>query len=123
MQDKPVLYGTEHEFLLPDIHRERGMHCIDCHVATDLKGAPSSTDLHSGVEIRCEDCHGSTSKEPKATLLIESDPKTKQLLASNALNPNLKRKIKVGDTILLNSGGVPLTHVKKEKENGFCILG
>ena len=113
--DKPVLYGTEHEFLLPDIHRERGMHCIDCHVATDLKGAPSGTDLHSGVEIRCEDCHGSTSQEPKATLLIESDPKTKQLLASNALNPNLKRKIKVGDTILLNSGGVPLTHVKKEE--------
>ena len=51
--DKPVLYGTEHEFLLPDIHRERGMHCIDCHVATDLKGTPSGSGLHAGVEIRC----------------------------------------------------------------------
>jgi hypothetical protein len=114
--DKPVLYGAEHQFLLPDIHRERGMHCIDCHIATDLKGAPSGPELHSGVEIRCEDCHGSTSKEPTATLLIESNPKTKQLLASNALNPNLKRKVKIGDTLLVNSGGVPLSHVKKEKD-------
>jgi hypothetical protein len=115
--NKPVLYGAEHQFLLPDIHRERGMHCIDCHVASDLKGAPSGPELHSGVEIRCEDCHGSTLKEPIGTLLIESDPKTKQLLASNALNPNLKRKITVGDSVLVNSGGLPLSHVKKEKDN------
>jgi len=113
--DKPVLYGTEHEFLLPDIHRERGMHCIDCHVATDLKGAPSGSGLHAGVEIRCEDCHGTTSKKPRETLLNESDPETKKLLASNSLNPNLKRKIKAGDTILLNSGDAPLTHIKKDK--------
>ena len=114
--DKPVLYGAEHQFLLPDIHRERGMHCIDCHVATDLKGAPSGSEPHSGVEIRCEDCHGSTLKKPISTLLIESDPKTKQLLASNALNPNLKRKVTVGDSILVNSGGIPLSHIKKEKD-------
>ena len=114
--DKPVLYGAEHDFLLPDIHRERGMHCIDCHVATDFKGAPLGSGLHAGVEIRCEDCHGSTSKKPRAALLNESDPKTKKLLASNSLNPNLKRKIKAGDTILLNSGDAPLTHVKKEKD-------
>ena len=93
------------------------MHCIDCHVASDLKGAPSDSELHSGVEIRCEDCHGSTLKEPTATLLIESDPKTKQLLASNELNPNLKRKVAVGDSVLVNSGRVPLSHVKKEKDN------
>jgi hypothetical protein len=114
--DKPVLYGAEHEFLLPDIHRERGMHCIDCHVATDFKGTPSASGTHAGVEIRCEDCHGSISKKPRETILKESDPKTKKLLASISLNPNLKRKIKVGDTILLNSGDAPLTHVKKEKD-------
>ena len=114
--DKPVLYGAEHEFLLPDIHRERGMHCIDCHVASDLKGAPSGPGLHAGVKIRCEDCHGTHSSEPQGMLLIESDFNTKRLLASNALNPNLKRKIKVGDTVLLNSGGVPLTHIKKDKK-------
>ncbi|MBT6601931.1 MAG: hypothetical protein HOB32_09830 [Nitrospina sp.] len=114
-EEKPVLYGSEHQFLLPDIHRERGMHCIDCHVATDLKGAPSGPALHSGVEIRCEDCHGNVSKEPKAILLIEGDPNTKQLLASNALNSNLKRKVAIGDSVLLNSGGLPLSHVKKEK--------
>jgi len=114
--EKPVLYGTEHEFLLPDIHRERGMHCIDCHVATDFKGAPASSELHSGVEIRCENCHGTPSTRPKGTLLVESEPRTKRLLASNALNPNLKKKVNAGDEVLVNSGGAPLTHVKKEKD-------
>jgi hypothetical protein len=92
------------------------MHCIDCHVATDFKGTPSGSGLHAGVEIRCEDCHGSLSKKPRETMLQESDPRTKKLLVSNSLNPNLKRKIKVGDTILLNSGDAPLAHVKKEKD-------
>lgn len=115
-ENKPVLYGTKHEFLLPDIHRERGMHCIDCHVATDLKGAPSSPELHSGVEIRCENCHGTPSATPEEMLLDESDPRTKTLLASNALNPNLRKKLSAGDTILVNSSGAPLTHVKKEKD-------
>ncbi len=114
--DKPVLYGAEHEFLLPDIHRERGMHCIDCHVATDLKGAPSGPELHAGVEIRCENCHGTPTTKPEELLLIESDPRTQRLLASNALNPNLRKKIVAGDAVLLNSGGVPLSHVKKEKD-------
>ena len=114
--DKPVLYGTEHEFLLPDIHRERGMHCIDCHVGTDFKGAPSSTELHAGVEIRCENCHGTSSKSPESMLVIESDSRTKKLLASNALNPNLKGKVKLGDLVLVNSGGAPLSHIKKEKD-------
>ena len=114
--DKPVLYGTEHEFLLPDIHRERGMDCIDCHVGTDFKGAPSGPELHSGVEIRCENCHGTPSKTPEAMLVIESDSRTKRLLASNALNPNLKGKVKLGDLVLVNSGGAPLSHIKKEKD-------
>ena len=114
--DKPVLYGAEHEFLLPDIHRERGMHCIDCHVATDFKGTSTGFGLHGNVDIRCEDCHGSTSKKPKEILLDETYSKTKKILASNLLNPNLRRKIKAGDTILLNSGDAPLTHIKKEKD-------
>ena len=50
------------------------------------------TELHSGVEIRCENCHGTPSKTPEAMLVIESDARTKRLLASNALNPNLKGK-------------------------------
>ena len=99
------------------------MHCIDCHVGTDLKGAPSGSGLHAGVEIRCEDCHGTTSKKPRETLLNESDPKTKKLLASNSLNPNLKRKIKAGDTILLNSAMRLFLILRKIKINGFCIQG
>ena len=35
--EKPVLYGKDHEFLIPDIHREKGMHCIDCHIGDEIK--------------------------------------------------------------------------------------
>jgi len=43
----------------PDVHHERGMHCIDCHTINDVMG---DGELHGqmeyAVEISCEGCHG-----------------------------------------------------------------
>jgi LVIVD repeat-containing protein/EF hand domain-containing protein len=43
----------------PDVHHERGMHCIDCHTQSDVMG---DGELHGAmeraVEISCSDCHG-----------------------------------------------------------------
>jgi hypothetical protein len=43
----------------PDVHHEKGMHCIDCHTLSDVMG---DGELHGqmeyGVEISCEGCHG-----------------------------------------------------------------
>ena len=113
---KPVLYGKEHEFLVPDIHREKGMHCIDCHIGDEMKPEIEPEGLRSAVQIRCTDCHGTPSKKPEGVLLIESDPRTKQLLKKSNLNPNLKRKIRVGDTVLVNSGSSPMMHIKQVKD-------
>ena len=113
---QPVLYGREHEFLLPDIHREKNMHCIDCHGGDEIKGGASARTMHDAVKIRCEDCHGTNERGPQEMMLIESDPKAIILLKKNSLNPNLKKKIKIGDTVLVDSGGTPLPHIKKEKE-------
>ncbi len=113
---KPVLYGKEHEFLVPDIHREKGMHCIDCHIGDELKPAVEPEGLSSAVQVRCKDCHGTPSQLPEGLLLIESDQKTRQLLKKNNSNSNLKRKIRVGDTVLLNSGFSPMAHIKQEKD-------
>mgnify|MGYP006419277581 FL=1 len=114
--EKPVLYGKEHEFLVPDIHREKGMHCIDCHIGDEMKPEVEADGLRSAVQIRCVDCHGTASKKPQGLRLIASDPKTKQRIKKINLNPNLAKKIRSGDAVLLNSSSSPMMHIKKNKD-------
>lgn len=118
--EQPVLHGRDHEFLLPDIHRERGMHCIDCHGSKDLKG-PLPEASSSRVEVRCEDCHGTQDKYPDEFLLVESDPRTKGILKSITMNPILKNKIRAGDTIMSNSRGTPQPHIRREDKLWFLF--
>jgi|FLOH01.1.fsa_nt_gi hypothetical protein len=119
--EQPVLYGKEHKFLVPDIHREKGMHCIDCHIGDEMKPEVEPEGLRSAVQIRCTDCHGTHSKPPEGLLLIESDTNTKKLLDKADLNPNLKRKVRAGDTVLVNSSFSPMTHIKQEKDEWILI--
>lgn len=43
---------------VPDVHRERGMDCIDCHTANELMGEGGMVaHKRDQVRIRCEDCH------------------------------------------------------------------
>ena len=50
----------------PDIHFEKGLHCIDCHTLHDVHGdGHLYSDTLGQVEIRCEDCHGTIDEESK----------------------------------------------------------
>jgi hypothetical protein len=43
----------------PDLHFEAGMHCVDCHVGSDVHGDGRIYSTSKGqVDLRCEDCHG-----------------------------------------------------------------
>ena len=43
----------------PDVHHERGMHCIDCHTSRDIMGDGRMVgQMPQAVEIECTDCHG-----------------------------------------------------------------
>jgi Ca2+-binding EF-hand superfamily protein len=43
----------------PDVHHERGMHCIDCHTQNDVMGDGRLYGaMELAVEIACSDCHG-----------------------------------------------------------------
>src|ERR1035437_1231583 len=43
----------------PDVHREAGMACIDCHLHTDLMGdGTARAHKEEPVEVTCEVCHG-----------------------------------------------------------------
>ena len=120
-KNKPLLYGAEHKFLIQDIHREKGMHCIDCHESEELKN-PNSTfpDLNQSSKTKCEDCHGSHENGPGEFLLVKSSRKAKQITKKISLNPNLKGKIKFGDLILRDSEERLRPHIKKF--NGKWVL-
>ena len=120
--EQPVLYGRQHEFLLPDIHREKGMHCIDCHSIDEVKAdAAEHPTLHDAVTIRCETCHGTAAEPPQAYQLVDADPQAHALIKSNKLNPNLKGKIKIGDVVLAGPKGKPLPHITRDKEDWVLI--
>ena len=111
-KNQSVLYGRSHDFLLPDIHREKGMHCIDCHGSDEVKAdASTNPTQHDAVKVRCETCHGTNTTAPTGFILQEKSSRAEELLKKNQLNPNLMKKIKIGDTVMMDAGGNPMPHV------------
>jgi len=52
----------------PDVHYERGMHCIDCHGTTDVMGDGNIYGfMEHAVGVTCSTCHGTFKR--KATFL------------------------------------------------------
>ena len=46
------------ERVVPDIHQERGLDCIDCHTATEVMGDGIAHGRKSeALRVACEDCH------------------------------------------------------------------
>jgi len=54
-----AFYLDDPEICPPDVHHERGMHCIDCHTLGDVMGdGRLHGQMENAVEISCEACHG-----------------------------------------------------------------
>lgn len=54
-----TFYLDDPEICPPDVHHERGMHCIDCHTLGDVMGdGRLHGQMEHAVEISCEACHG-----------------------------------------------------------------
>lgn len=91
------LHGKMYNHLEADIHYDKGMTCIDCHTKQDLHGDGNIyAKREQGVEIECEDCHGTMDKA--------SELKT----SWGNPYPNLEKK---GDTIVLTSKMTGKKHV------------
>lgn len=57
-------YLDDPEVCPPDVHFERGMHCIDCHTLGDVMGdGRLHGQMEQQVEISCEACHGTFTDE------------------------------------------------------------
>lgn len=79
---------------LKDIHAEKGMHCVDCHFRNDVHGDGNVYhEYQAQVEIRCEDCHGTTTDyatlEPSGP--AASAPNHKKLSLESVRNSDGKR--------------------------------
>ncbi len=62
----------------PDIHHEKGMHCIDCHTAGEVMGdGKVYTKMEQAVEIECADCHGTFTD--RATLVTSRGTKLEHM--------------------------------------------
>jgi len=114
------LFVSEDRFVLrlvPDIHHEKGMGCIDCHTGQDAMGdGVIHAEMKDQIEIRCEDCHGGYIEPPKTMKIEKYDPLVQALIRSS---PSLK--LSEGDEILRTSKGRPMPHVKKT-EKGFALI-
>jgi hypothetical protein len=52
--------------LLPDVHAEKGMTCIDCHTGREVMGDHRLyARMRYQTEIRCATCHGAPGKPPR----------------------------------------------------------
>jgi len=116
---QPKLHTKRYMHLTEDIHYSKGMLCQDCHTSNDMHGDGFMTGANlGGVEIECQDCHGTTKKYPWELPLGYSDefdtkPKegkargtTKTLAAYLKKGAIPKDK---GDGFLLSARGNPLT--------------
>ena len=54
-----VFYIQDPDMTPPDVHHQRGMHCIDCHTVSDVMGdGDIYPQMDFAVEIECTSCHG-----------------------------------------------------------------
>ena len=104
--------------LLPDIHHEKTMGCIDCHTGQDTMGdGQIHGRMKDQIEIRCEDCHGTYDKAPTTVRFSQYHPLMASLVRSSP-----KLDVRDGDEILVSSKGNPMPHVKKT-ERGIILTG
>ncbi len=99
--------------VLPDVHQERGLECIDCHSAAEVMGQGAVVAHKSDqVQLRCEDCHAARLASLPATTV---DPES-------AVIAGLRHwPLEPGQRFGTTQRGQPLVNVSVD-ENGRGIL-
>jgi hypothetical protein len=82
-----------------DVHVEKGMTCVDCHLAAEVMGdGATHTHENDAVRITCVDCHASGKTPGKE--YAQLDAETQQILAMRKLNEPGRRFVAAGSTNL-----------------------
>jgi hypothetical protein len=69
LQDNLIPHDDAHKFSkavhLKDVHLARGMHCVDCHLESDVHGnGKLYGEPRAATTIECIDCHGTINRRP-----------------------------------------------------------
>ncbi len=71
LSDQTLSGGRFYYHILPDIHYEKGMTCIDCHPAEDVMGdGRKHAHLEDQAHIRCTTCHQAKLAKPSKSNLV-----------------------------------------------------
>jgi len=77
LEDERVL-----ERVIPDIHQERGLDCIDCHTSNEAMGDGVAHARKSGqLKVACEDCHVAPGARMPTAPASQLDPESRKLLS------------------------------------------
>jgi hypothetical protein len=113
----PHLYDHSYHFLLPDIHYERGMHCIDCHPVEEVMGEGTiHAQSQDQVGVRCIDCHGRPGQTPRSRRVTATDQR-----ALRAARANPHYDLKPGQRVIITSKGHLLANTREEKGKFLLI--
>jgi len=70
------------ERVVPDIHHERGLDCIDCHTANEVMGdGVAHARKKDQLRVSCEDCHPRPGTAPQTVPAARLDPESRKILA------------------------------------------
>jgi len=70
------------ERVMPDIHQQRGLDCIDCHTSTEVMGDGVAHGRKSEqLRVTCEDCHARPGTHLPVVPAAQIDPESRRILA------------------------------------------
>jgi hypothetical protein len=111
---EPFPSGNRYHKLLPDIHHERGLHCIDCHPQEEVMGdggIPSHAQEQVG--IRCTDCHGLPRRPPETCPISVSNLSPRWIGRMDNIQPAWE--------VVRTSRGHLLLNTRKENNQIYLI--
>ncbi len=73
------------ERVTPDIHQQRGLDCIDCHISTEVMGDGIAHGRKSDqLRVTCEDCHALPGTSLPVVPAGKLDPESRRILGIRA---------------------------------------
>jgi len=112
--------GRSWQPLLPDVHHEASMACIDCHVGDEVMGdGERYTHMEQQLVVACEDCHRPRWSGPLPEDPQEGSPEWEALRAGRL---NEAFDVLPGARVAMSRGGPLVPHVQRA-EGKAVLLG
>ncbi len=112
--------GRSWQPLLPDVHAEAGMVCIDCHLGAGVMGdGEPHRHMEEQVAIACQDCHRPRWSAP---LVEEGEEESLDFLALRSASLNPGYQLGAGDRVGVAFKGDPIPHLQPTDE-GAALFG